>query len=163
MEETSERNILGRHQSCSEERVDILLDSMERFYSSRNTPSFLCPESCSDGNWSSQKRESNYVTSSSSKDFLETRLDERIGFRSCSTTRGRSCSTIWKFPIEPTKSKPRSWQNRETRWLPSKRSTNEYMSFENWIGRKAPKIQRPNCTPRKHCEQDSRFYAVFTE
>ena len=35
-------------------------------------------------------------------------LDERIGFRNCWTTRGRSCSTIKKFPIKPTKSKPRS-------------------------------------------------------
>ena len=29
-------------------------------------------------------------------------------FRSCSTTRGTSCSTIQKFPIKPTESKPRS-------------------------------------------------------
>ena len=49
------------------------------------------------------------VTSASSKDLLETLLDERFGFRSCSTTRGTSCSTIKKFPIKPTKSKPRSW------------------------------------------------------
>ena len=33
---------------------------------------------------------------------------DRIGFRSSSTTRWRSCSTIQKFPIRPTKSKPRS-------------------------------------------------------
>ena len=32
---------------------------------------------------------------------------KRIGFRSCSTTRGRSCSTISTFPIKPTESKPR--------------------------------------------------------
>ena len=53
-------------------------------------------------------RESICVTLATSKDFLETWLDERTGFRSCSTTRGRSCSTIQKFPIKPTKSKPRS-------------------------------------------------------
>ena len=45
----------------------------------------------------------------SSEDFLDTWPDERMGFRSCSTTRGRSCSTIQKLPIKPTKSKPRSW------------------------------------------------------
>ena len=39
---------------------------------------------------------------------FETRIEKRIGFRSCSTTRGRSCATIQKFPIEPTNSKPRS-------------------------------------------------------
>ena len=35
-------------------------------------------------------------------------LDERIGCTSCSTTRRRSCSTSKKFPINPTKSKPKS-------------------------------------------------------
>ena len=30
------------------------------------------------------------------------------GFRRCSTTEGRSCATIQKFTIKPTKSKPRS-------------------------------------------------------
>ena len=33
---------------------------------------------------------------------------KKSGFRSCSTTRGTSCSTIQKFPIKPSKSKPRS-------------------------------------------------------
>ena len=32
-----------------------------------------------------------------------------FGFKSCSTTRRRRCSTSKKFPIKPTKSKPRSW------------------------------------------------------
>ena len=47
-------------------------NSIERYHSSRNTPSFLYSESCSDGNWRSLLRESFCVTSSSSKDFLET-------------------------------------------------------------------------------------------
>ena len=34
------------------------------------------------------------------KDLLETRMEKRIGFRTCSTT--RSWATIQKFPIEPT-------------------------------------------------------------
>ena len=42
----------------------------------------------------------------STKDLLETRLEKRIGFRTCSTTRRTSCATIWKFPVEPTNSKP---------------------------------------------------------
>ena len=29
MEETSERSVLGRHQSCSEERIEVLSDSIE--------------------------------------------------------------------------------------------------------------------------------------
>ena len=38
------------------------------------------------------------VTSASSKDLLETWLEERFGFRSCSTTRCRSWTTIQKVP-----------------------------------------------------------------
>ena len=51
MEETSEYGILGRHQSCSEERIEVLSNTIERYHSSRNTPSLLYSESCSDGNW----------------------------------------------------------------------------------------------------------------
>ena len=94
MEETSEHGILGRHQSCSKERIEVLSDTIERHHSSWNTPSLLYPESCSDGNWRSHVRERICVTSSSSKDFLETWLDERIGFRSCSTSR--------RLPTNPT-------------------------------------------------------------
>ena len=45
-------------------------------------------------------RESICVTSASSKDLLETWLEERIGFRTCSTT--SRWATFQKFPIEPT-------------------------------------------------------------
>ena len=42
--------------------------------------------------------------------------------------------------------------------------TDGHMSFEECrIGDKAPKIQRSSCTPRRHCEDDPGFYAVFTE
>ena len=44
-------------------------------------------ESCSDGNWRSHLREGLCVTSSSSKDFFETWLDERLLFRTCTTIR----------------------------------------------------------------------------
>ena len=108
MEETSEHGILGRHQSCSEERIGVLSNSIERYHSSRNTPGLLHSESCWDGKWRSHVRESICATSASSQDLLETWLDESIGFRSCSTTEWTSCK---KFPIEPTKSKPRSWLN----------------------------------------------------
>ena len=35
-----------------------------------------------------------HVTSTSAKGLIETRMEKRIGFRSCSTTRGTSWSTI---------------------------------------------------------------------
>ena len=41
MEETSEHSVLGRHQSCSEQRFEVLSDAIERHHSSRNTPSLL--------------------------------------------------------------------------------------------------------------------------
>ena len=41
MEETSEYGVLGRHQSCSEERIS---NTIERYHSSRNTPSLLFPK-----------------------------------------------------------------------------------------------------------------------
>ena len=100
---------LGRHQSCSEKRIEVLPDSIERNHSSRNTFSLLYSESCSDGNWRCHLPEGICVTSFSSNDLLETWLDERSEFRICSTTRWTSCSAIQKFPTKPTKSKPRSW------------------------------------------------------
>ena len=95
--------------NLSEGRIEVLSNTIERYHSSRNTPSLLYSESCPDGNWRSHIRESICVTSSSSKDLLEKCLEKRNGFRSCSTTtNGTSCSTVLKFPIKPTKSKPRS-------------------------------------------------------
>ena len=46
MKETPERSVLGRHQSCSEERIEVPSDSIERDHSSRDTSSLLYSESC---------------------------------------------------------------------------------------------------------------------
>ena len=80
----------------------LLSNTIERFHFSRNIPSILYPESCSDGNWRSHIREDICVTSVSSKDFLVTSLDEKFGFRSCSTISGTSCATSKKFSTKPT-------------------------------------------------------------
>ena len=53
-------------------KIEVLSDTIEHHHSSRNTPSLMYPESCSDGNWRSHTREGICVTSTSSKDFLET-------------------------------------------------------------------------------------------
>ena len=53
------------------------------------------------------------VSSTSSKDFVETRLEKRIGFRSCSTSRRRSCSTSKRLPTNPTEPKSKSMMERE--------------------------------------------------
>ena len=44
--ETSVHGTFVRHQSCSEERIEVLSDSIERDHSSRNTSSLLSSESC---------------------------------------------------------------------------------------------------------------------
>ena len=49
----------------------------------------MYPESRSDGNWRNQIPEGIFVTSTTTDDFLETWLDEGIGFRSCSTSRSQ--------------------------------------------------------------------------
>ena len=38
MEGTSEYGILGRHQSCSEEGIEVLSNTIDRYHSARNTP-----------------------------------------------------------------------------------------------------------------------------
>ena len=71
MEETSKYAVLGLHQPCSKERIEVLSITIERYHSSRNTPSSLYPESCEIEDWRSQIRKSICVTSASSKDLLE--------------------------------------------------------------------------------------------
>ena len=61
--------MLGRHQSCSEERIEVLSDSIERYHASCNISSLLYSESCQDGNWRSHLRKSIHVNSSSAKDL----------------------------------------------------------------------------------------------
>ena len=39
MEETSKHGVLGRHQSCSEERIEFLSDTIERNHPLRHAPS----------------------------------------------------------------------------------------------------------------------------
>ena len=63
MEETSERSVLDRHQSCFKKRIEVPSNTIERCHSSRNTSSLLYSESCQDGNWRSHIRESIHVTS----------------------------------------------------------------------------------------------------
>ena len=108
MEETSRRSVLGRHQSCFEERIAVLSDSIECNHPSRNTSSLLYSKSCQIENWRSLKRKSIHVTSTSAQDLIDARMEKRIGFRTCSTTRRRSCSTSKIFPTNPTNSKSNS-------------------------------------------------------
>ena len=44
VEETSKHGVLGRHQTCSKERIEVLSNSIERNFLLRQTPRLLYPE-----------------------------------------------------------------------------------------------------------------------
>ena len=58
VEETSKHGVLGRHQTCSKERIQVLSNTIERNHHLRHTPSLVDPESYYDGNWINHTRES---------------------------------------------------------------------------------------------------------
>ena len=71
VEVTQEYGVLGRYQSCSQERIKVLSDTIERNHLLRHAPSLLFSESCLDGNWRNHIREGTCVTSASSQDLLK--------------------------------------------------------------------------------------------
>ena len=56
VEEISKHGVLGRYQTCSEERIKVLSDAIERHHSLQHTPSLLYPEGYQDENWRSHIR-----------------------------------------------------------------------------------------------------------
>ena len=70
VEETSKHCVLGRYQTCSEERIKVLSEAIERHLPLQYTRCLLYPEGHQDGNWRNQIRESIWVTSAASEDFL---------------------------------------------------------------------------------------------
>ena len=44
MEETSEYGVFGRHQSCYEERIEVLSDTIERYHPSKTLPAYCIPK-----------------------------------------------------------------------------------------------------------------------
>ena len=70
VEKTPRHSVLGRYTICLTERIEVLSNKIERNHPSRHTPSFLYPGSCCDGIGRNNLRDSVYVTSTSSKDFL---------------------------------------------------------------------------------------------
>ena len=58
MEEASKHGVLGRHQTCSKERIEVLSNKIERNPPLQYTPSLLYPEGYQDGNWRNHIRKS---------------------------------------------------------------------------------------------------------
>ena len=109
MEETSRRGILGWYWSCDSKRIDILSDSIECNHPSRNCSSFLYSKSCQIEDWRSLKWEIIHVSSTTTKDLITSRLDQRessIGFYRSST-----CNVL---PTNPTNPKTNLWSIRAT-------------------------------------------------
>ena len=77
VEETSKHGVLGRHQTCSKERIEVLSNTIERHHP--HTPSQLFPEGYSDGNWRNHTRKSLWITSTASEDFLEKNWMKELG------------------------------------------------------------------------------------
>ena len=92
MEEAPRRGILGRYWSCDQRRINILSNTIECDYFSRDTSSLLHSKSWKIENWRNLVWKTILVFSTTTKDLIETRsrLDQRewsIGFY------------FWKQPI----------------------------------------------------------------
>ena len=129
MEETLRRGILGRRQSCDSKRIDILSDTIECNYSSRYTSSLLHSKSWKIENWRSFVWKTILVSSTTTKDLIETRsqLDQRewsIGFYSWTNSQlGNSFNSLLEkhfvlnFPNQPNPNPIQSvidWGNLRT-------------------------------------------------
>ena len=110
VEKTPRYGVLGRYTACSKERIEILSNNMQRNHPLRYTPSLLYLESCCDGIWRNHIRKSICVTSTTTEDFLQRELDERIG----SISRWKQ----QRHPTNPTQTKNPIIKNGETRmWI----------------------------------------------
>ena len=72
-ERASRRGILGRYWSCDQRRIDILSNTIECNYSSRNTSSPLYFKSWKVENWRDVVWKTIFVSSTTTKDLIETR------------------------------------------------------------------------------------------
>ena len=96
--------------------IDLAIRKGLTFYQTRSNaiilqgtlPAYCIPKVVRLKNWRSLKRKSMHVTSTSTKDLITSRMDKRVGFESCSTTRRGSCSTNQVFLINQTNSKSNS-------------------------------------------------------
>ena len=135
MEETSKHGVLGRHQSCSEERIEVLSDTIERHHSSRNTPSLLYPESCSDGNWRSHIRKSICVTSASSKDFLKHDWMKELGSEVARQPEGEVARQA--KGSQPTKPNPNPSHDRTERPVVCSENTSRSQEIDTRFSRES--------------------------
>ena len=78
MEETSKHCVLGRHQTCSKEGIEVLSDAIERHRPLQYTPSLLYPEGYQDGNWRNHIRKKVYELKMSLRDNLMKELGSEV-------------------------------------------------------------------------------------
>ena len=123
MEEASRRGILGRYWSCDQRRINILSNTIECNYSSRNTSSPLYFKSWKIENWRNVVWKTTFVSSTTTKNLIETRsrLDGRkwsIGFYSWTSASWKARSTVfwrstscWIFQTNPIQTQSHLWSN----------------------------------------------------
>ena len=100
MEKAPRRGILGWFWSCDQRRINILSNTTDCNYSSRNTSSLLHSKSWRIENWRSLVWKTLFVYSTTTKDLIETRsqLDQKewsIGFYSWTTASWKTRSTFF--------------------------------------------------------------------
>ena len=97
----------------------------------------MYPESCCDGIWRNHLRESECVTSTTTENFLQRYLDERIGFRS-----------RWKqqrHPTNPTNTRNPIIKNGETRGQVSTKEIEKGTLFYHENVKHSTRTVRPVC------------------
>ena len=135
MEETSKRGVLGRHQTCSKERIQGLSNTIERHPFFTINSQLVVSRKLFGWKLRNHMRKSIWITSIASEDFFETWKDEGIGFRSCSTSRSQPTTQPNPDPNDDRTERPvvteqtsrSSAQEIDTRFSRDCKSTNLFV------------------------------------
>ena len=127
IEKAPRRGILGRYWSCDHGRINILSNTIECNHSSRDASSLLHSKSWKIENWRSLVWKTIFVSSTTTKDLIETRsqLDSKewsIRFYSWTSASWKVRSTVfwrsitcWIFQTNPIQTQSNLWSIGETR------------------------------------------------
>ena len=127
LEKASRYGILDRYWSWNQRRINILSNTIECHYSSRNTSSPFYLKSWKIEEWRDVVWKTIFVSSTTTKDLFETRsrLIQRkwsIGFYSWTSASWKTRSTVswrstssWIFQANPIQTQSNLWSNGETR------------------------------------------------
>ena len=131
VEETSKYEILDRHQFCSEERIEVLSKTIERYHLRETLPAYSIPKVVMI-DWSGHTQKSICVTSSTSKDLVWdtigkdnlvlNMLNDHLSTMTVQVV-SKQCWTRWTWTSEFQGHHILLWSMRRAR------------AFENWFGK----------------------------